>query len=118
MGKGVGSEGNESRALLLEAWVKLESTRMQTLEEAAAESKARDDLDLEGNREFLAGLKKRLPKKTKVRKALGVVDGEEEFEEKLDYVFPDDTKSEQNLKILEMAAAWKAKKLAMASSSS
>jgi len=37
--------------------------------------------------------------------------GQEAYEEFMDYIFPDDKPEQQNLKILEMAHAWKKRKL-------
>lgn len=52
----------------------------------------------------------RQPKKKKVRKNTGP--DEDDYEEFIDYIFPEDSAGEKNLKILQAAQAWKARKMA------
>merc|ERR1712194_408546 len=128
-------DSNESRALLFETWLKLEKRRLAklekivgTLDNVSNRATATGELTLDDakvlrdeiailiseQKKFIEDeLGPRQPKKTKVRKNLGIVDGEEEYEERLDYIFPDDKPREQNFKILEVAAAWKKKKLVL-----
>ena len=57
----------------------------------------------------------RQPKKKKVRRRIEKPGyDEEDYEEAIDYVFPDDDAAEQNYKLLAAAAAWKKKKNAKA----
>mmetsp|Transcript_52563 Transcript_52563/g.123005 ORF Transcript_52563/g.123005 Transcript_52563/m.123005 type:complete len:673 (-) Transcript_52563:83-2101(-) len=80
---------SEERAMLLEHWLKLE-----------------EEL---GEEEAIEAIKKRQAQRVKKKRA---VPGEEnQFEEYMDYVFPDDKPVQQNLKILEMAHAWKKRKV-------
>mmetsp|Transcript_49827 Transcript_49827/g.115697 ORF Transcript_49827/g.115697 Transcript_49827/m.115697 type:complete len:679 (-) Transcript_49827:63-2099(-) len=82
----------DERAMLLEHWLKLEK---EFGNEASAEA-----------------VEKRQPKRVKKRRAVpGETAGQEAYEEYMDYVFPDDKPEQQNLKILEMAHAWKKRKL-------
>merc|ERR1712032_161741 len=82
----------DERAMLLEQWLKLEREY--------------------GDADSAEGLVKRQPKRVKKRRAVAGDEGQEAFEEYMDYVFPDDEPEKQNLKILEMAHAWKKRKLA------
>jgi len=84
---------SDERAMLLEQWLKLEREHG---DEAAVEA-----------------VEKRQPKRVKKRRKLPTEEGQPDaFEEYMDYVFPDDKPEQQNLKILEMARMWKARKLA------
>mmetsp|Transcript_31945 Transcript_31945/g.67984 ORF Transcript_31945/g.67984 Transcript_31945/m.67984 type:complete len:673 (-) Transcript_31945:69-2087(-) len=84
----------DERAMLLEHWLKLE----QDAGDAAATE----------------AIEKRQPKRVKKRRAMPGEDGQDAYEEYMDYVFPDDKPEQQNLKILEMAHAWKRRKLGTA----
>lgn len=83
---------NEERAMLLEHWLQLE----------------RDH----GDAASLEAIQKRQPKRVKKRRAIPAEEGQEAYEEYMDYVFPDDKPEAANLKILELAHAWKKRKLA------
>jgi len=83
----------EERAMLLEHWLKIEKEN--------------------GEESEVASLEKRQPKRVKKKRAVPTEDGSQEaYEEYMDYVFPDDAPAQQNLKILEMAHAWKKRRLA------
>lgn len=82
---------NEERAMLLEHWLKLEQEH--------------------GDQQSLEAVEKRQAKKVKKRRSVPGDDGQETFEEYMDYVFPEDKPEAANLKILEMARAWKKRKL-------
>jgi len=82
---------NEERAMLLEHWLKLEQEH--------------------GDEKGLEAIQKRQPKRVKKRRSIPGEDGQETFEEYMDYVFPEDKPEAANLKILEMAHAWKKRKL-------
>jgi crooked neck len=89
--KGFKADGrNEERAMLLEHWLKLEKEH--------------------GDEASQDAVGKRQPKRVKKRRAVPGEDGQDAFEEYMDYVFPDDAPTQQNLKILEMAHAWKKRK--------
>jgi len=82
----------DERAMLLEHWLKLE----------------REFADEEG----VATIEQRQPKRVKKRRAVPTeTPGQEAYEEYMDYIFPDDKPEQQNLKILEMAHAWKKRKI-------
>lgn len=81
----------EERAMLLEHWLKLE----RELNDGKA----------------IEAIEKRQPKRVKKRRSVPGEDGQEIQEEYMDYVFPDDAPEQQNLKILEMAHAWKKRKI-------
>jgi len=85
----------DERAMLLEHWLKLE----------------RDH----GDEKSAEAVEKRQPKRVKKRRPIAGEDGPNAYEEYMDYVFPDDQPEQQNLKILEMARAWKKRKLEGAS---
>mmetsp|Transcript_27864 Transcript_27864/g.63225 ORF Transcript_27864/g.63225 Transcript_27864/m.63225 type:complete len:199 (-) Transcript_27864:14-610(-) len=78
---------NEERSMLLEHWLTLEREV--------------------GNNEHVAELESKQAKKVKKRRK----DEDGIWEEYVDFVFPDDG-PQKNLKILEMAQAWKRRKLA------
>jgi len=82
----------EERAMLLEHWLKLEEEY--------------------GDEKSMDAITKRQAKRVKKRRTIPGEDGQETYEEYMDYVFPDDKPEQQNLKILEMAHAWKKRKLA------
>merc|ERR1712048_58250 len=82
----------EERAMLLEHWLKVEQ-------------ELGDDRTVEA-------IQKRQPKRVKKRRTIPGEDGQDTYEEYMDYVFPDDKPEQQNLKILEMAHAWKKRRLA------
>jgi len=83
---------SEERSMLLEHWLKIEQ-----------EFGEEKDVEL---------VEQRQPKRVQKRRAVpGGVDGQDAFEEYMDYVFPDDKPQQQNLKILEMAREWKKRKL-------
>merc|ERR1719188_749641 len=81
----------DERAMLLEHWLKLEREH--------------------GDAAATEAIDKRQPKRVKKRRQVPGEDGQEAYEEFMDYVFPDDKPEQQNLKILEMAHAWKKRKL-------
>lgn len=83
---------SDERAMLLEQLLKLEK---ETGDEKAAEA-----------------VEKRQPKRVKKRRAVHGDEGQDAYEEYMDYVFPDDKPEQQNLKILEMAHMWKKRKMA------
>merc|ERR1719502_2022869 len=82
----------EERAMLLEHWSKVEQER--------------------GDEASIEAIAKRQPKRVKKRRTIPGEDGNDAYEEYMDYVFPDDTEKQQNLKILEMAHMWKKRKIA------
>merc|ERR1719401_93561 len=83
---------SDERAMLLEQWLKLEREH--------------------GDEASVEVVEKRQPKRVKKRRKLPTEEGQPEaYEEYMDYVFPDDKPEQQNLKILEMAHAWKKRKL-------
>ena len=58
-----------------------------------------------------AEVQAKMPKRIKKRRLMQSDDGEDAgWEEYFDFIFPDEEKKAPNLKILEMAAKWKAKK--------
>ena len=60
---------------------------------------------------MLAKMGPKMPKRIKKRRLMQSDDGDDAgWEEYFDYIFPDEEKKAPNLKILEMAAKWKAKK--------
>lgn len=82
----------DERAMLLEHWLKMEREY--------------------GDDENVQALEKRQAKRVKKRRAVPTEDGQTDaYEEYMDYVFPDDAPEQQNLKILEMAHAWKKRRL-------
>jgi len=83
---------HEERAMLLEHWAKVEQEQ--------------------GDEKGLDAIMKRQPKRVKKRRTVPGEDGQDAYEEYMDYVFPDDKPEQQNLKILEMAHAWKKRKIA------
>ncbi|CAE7458156.1 CRNKL1 [Symbiodinium natans] len=74
---------NEERAMLLEHLLKLEKEH--------------------GDDDSVKAAEKKQPERVKKRKAIQGEDGQEAFEEYMDYNFPEDSSETQNLKILEMA---------------
>eukprot|EP00931_Biecheleriopsis_adriatica_P003995 TRINITY_DN105736_c0_g1_i1.p1 TRINITY_DN105736_c0_g1~~TRINITY_DN105736_c0_g1_i1.p1 ORF type:complete len:672 (+),score=164.57 TRINITY_DN105736_c0_g1_i1:139-2154(+) len=82
---------NEERAMLLEHWLKMEQEH--------------------GDEKSIEAIQKRQAKRVKKRRNIPGEDGQDTFEEYMDYVFPEDSKETQNLKILEMAHAWKKRKI-------
>merc|ERR1719502_2495370 len=82
----------EERSMLLEHWQKIESEK--------------------GDDKTVEAIIKRQPKRVKKRRTIPGEDGNDAYEEYMDYVFPDDTEKQQNLKILEMAHMWKKRKIA------
>lgn len=89
-----GENRADERAMLLEHWLKMEQEY--------------------GNAATADAVERRQPKRVKKRRSVPGEDGQDAFEEYMDYVFPDDKPEQQNLKILEMARMWKAKKAAAA----
>lgn len=82
---------SDERTMLLEQWLKLEGEH--------------------GDQASIEAIEKRQPKRVKKRRAVASEDGQDAYEEFMDYVFPDDKPEQQNLKILEMARAWKKRKV-------
>merc|ERR1712039_175272 len=80
----------EERAMLLEHWMKVDEEN--------------------GDEKSIDAMAKRQAKRVKKRRTIPGEDGQETYEEYMDYVFPDDKPEQQNLKILEMAHAWKQRK--------
>jgi crooked neck len=62
-----------------------------------------------GDLEFVEKINARLPKTVKKRKRITDADGNLAWEEYYDYVFPEDGETNSNVKLLEMAHAWKNK---------
>eukprot|EP00916_Digyalum_oweni_P003553 GHVL01006383.1.p2 GENE.GHVL01006383.1~~GHVL01006383.1.p2 ORF type:complete len:354 (+),score=63.92 GHVL01006383.1:1014-2075(+) len=82
----------EDRALLVEHWLQIEKDK--------------------GDEDGVEMVTKKMPRKVKRKREVFSMSGESEgLEEYIAYIFPDDDGQPQNLKILEMAAAWKKKKL-------
>ncbi|KAG7565251.1 HAT (Half-A-TPR) repeat [Arabidopsis suecica] len=84
-------ELKEERAKLLEDWLNMEASFGMPGDVSAVQSK--------------------LPKKLKKRKPITREDGETEYEEYIDYLFPEESQT-MNLKILEAAHKWKKQKVA------
>ncbi|CAH8268222.1 unnamed protein product [Arabidopsis lyrata] len=84
-------ELKEERAKLLEDWLNMEASFGIPGDVSAVQSK--------------------LPKKLKKRKPITREDGETEYEEYIDYLFPEESQT-MNLKILEAAHKWKKQKVA------
>ena len=81
----------EERSMVLEAWL--------------------DACTVAGDDAREAEVQAKMPKRIKKRRLMQSDDGEDAgWEEYFDYIFPDEEKKAPNLKILEMAAKWKAKK--------
>ncbi|CAH8388447.1 unnamed protein product [Eruca vesicaria subsp. sativa] len=83
------SAHKEERATLLEDWVNME-TGFGSLGDVSV-------------------VQSLLPKKLKKRKAISTEDGSTEYQEYIDYLFPDESQT-TNLKILEAAHRWKKQK--------
>ncbi|CAL9246812.1 unnamed protein product [Arabidopsis halleri] len=84
-------ELKEERAKLLEDWLNMEASFGMPGDVSAVQSK--------------------LPRKLKKRKPITREDGETEYEEYIDYLFPEESQT-MNLKILEAAHKWKKQKVA------
>ncbi|XP_010436127.1 PREDICTED: crooked neck-like protein 1 isoform X2 [Camelina sativa] len=84
-------ELKEERATLLEDWLNME-TRF-------------------GNLGDVSIVRSKLPKKLKKRKQISREDGSTEYEEYIDYMYPEESQT-TNLKILEAAYKWKKQKVA------
>ncbi|CAD7972605.1 unnamed protein product [Amoebophrya sp. A25] len=113
---------NESRAMLLEFWLAQERKRatkeLKEMKEADIQASAEqqeqdqpDEVEISKDEveadEWVGKLRDRQPKKKKMR-------SEDDGQTYMDYIFPDDSAGEKNLKILQAAQAWKAKKAAKA----
>eukprot|EP00656_Telonema_subtile_P011648 TRINITY_DN1577_c0_g1_i2.p1 TRINITY_DN1577_c0_g1~~TRINITY_DN1577_c0_g1_i2.p1 ORF type:complete len:219 (+),score=81.02 TRINITY_DN1577_c0_g1_i2:74-730(+) len=86
------TEQKEERLMLLEDWMAFERTHGDAAAVEAAE--------------------KMQPKKILKKRAITTADGTEAgWEEYYDYIFPDEKGSAPNLKLLEMAQAWKKQKV-------
>lgn len=86
-----GAGEKEERVLLLEAWRDFETQN-------------RDE-------ESLANVIRKMPRRVKKRQRVQADDGTEEgWEEVFDYIFPEDEAIKPNLKLIEMAKAWKKQK--------
>lgn len=86
-----GANEKEERVLLLEAW--------------------RDFETQHGDNESLEKVMQKMPRRVKKRQRVQADDGSDEgWEEFFDYVFPEDEATKPNLKLLEMAKAWKRQK--------
>ncbi|XP_046981813.1 protein crooked neck [Schistocerca americana] len=84
------AQDKEERVMLLEAW--------------------RDFEKHHGDADSVAGVQARMPRRVKKRQRVQADDGSEEgWEEFFDYIFPEDEATKPNLKLLEMAKAWKRK---------
>ncbi|KAJ3191142.1 Crooked neck-like protein 1 [Irineochytrium annulatum] len=84
------NDSKEERVVLLEAWQELERTA--------------------GDAASLDTVVKKMPKAVKKRRRIETADGEDAqggWEEYYDYIFPDDETERPNLKLLELAHAWK-----------
>ena len=89
----------EERAMLLENWLEFEKVH--------------------GNSDTIEAVHKKLPHRVKKQRKVYREDGSDAgWEEYWDYVFPDDTESAPNLKLLEMARIWKHRKALDSDSSS
>ncbi|EOA13011.1 hypothetical protein CARUB_v10026005mg [Capsella rubella] len=86
-------ELKEERAMLLEEWLNMETGF--------------------GNLGDVSVVQAKLPKKLKKRKATSGQDGSTEYEEYIDYLFPEESQT-TNLKILEAAYNWKKQKVVKA----
>ncbi|RID54184.1 hypothetical protein BRARA_G01524 [Brassica rapa] len=84
-------ELKEERATLLEDWLNMETNF--------------------GNLGDVSVVQSKLPKKLKKRKPITREDGSTEYEEYIDYLYPEESQT-TNLKILEAAYKWKKQKLA------
>nr|CAD7423039.1 unnamed protein product [Timema monikensis] len=83
-----GANEKEERVLLLEAWREFETQH--------------------GDESSLNNVIKKMPRRVKKRQRVQADDGTEEgWEEFFDYIFPEDEATKPNLKLLEMAKAWK-----------
>ncbi|PSN43330.1 Protein crooked neck, partial [Blattella germanica] len=88
-----GANEKEERVLLLEAWRDFESQH--------------------GDEESVKNVMQKMPRRVKKRQRVQADDGvslyisEEGWEEFFDYIFPEDEATKPNLKLLEMAKAWK-----------
>lgn len=83
-----GAHEKEERVLLLEAW--------------------RDFEERHSDEKSVASVQARMPRRVKRRQRVQADDGSEEgWEEFFDYIFPEDEATKPNLKLLEMAKAWK-----------
>lgn len=86
-----GANEKEERVLLLEAW--------------------RDFETQHGDNESLEKVMQKMPRRVKKRQRVHADDGSDEgWEEFFDYIFPEDEATKPNLKLLEMAKAWKRQK--------
>lgn len=122
--RGVGAfkdaQQNEQRAMLFEYWLKTEKQNWRNVSEQLEQAKSGEideevegvELLVEDAEEWVEKVKKRQPQKVKKQRRLADIDGQPDYEEYIDYVFPDDEENKKPLKILAAAAAWKAKKKA------
>lgn len=95
--KSLRSSGNESRAMFLESW--------------------RDFEKLHGDDETRQNIRAKMPRRVKKKRKVYREDGSDAgWEEYWDYVFPDDAASAPNLKLLQLARAWKQNKATASSS--
>ncbi|XP_052209350.1 uncharacterized protein LOC127812868 [Diospyros lotus] len=85
-------ELKEERAMLLEEWLSMESSFGELGDANSVRAK--------------------MPKKLKRRRQIETEDGPTEYEEYIDYLFPEETQT-TNLKILEAAYKWKKQKVAL-----
>ncbi|XP_067011879.1 protein crooked neck isoform X2 [Anabrus simplex] len=87
-----GANEKEERVMLLEAWRDFETEH--------------------GDEESVKSVMQKMPRRVKKRQRVQADDGSEEgWEEFFDYIFPEDEATKPNLKLLEMAKAWKKSKV-------
>ena len=80
-------EKTADRVICLESWLEFEKEN--------------------GDSENVEAVKAKLPKTVKKRRRITAEDGSIQWEEYYDHVFPEDGDSNSNVKLLEMAHAWK-----------
>ena len=106
--------------MLLEQWLKHEQTALERLPEPDAEDLEEGAMvtheiqEYQEQRENHDKIRKRQPTRQKKRRKIETAPGDvSDYEEYLDFLFPDDTGAEKNLAILQAAQAWKKKKMQM-----
>jgi len=108
--RGVGAfkdaQQNEQRAMLFEYWLKTEKQNLRRVNEQLEQAKNGEiDMDVEGvelliedAEEWVEKVKKRHPQKVKKQRRLADIDGQPDYEEYIDYVFPDDEENKKKPK--------------------
>jgi hypothetical protein len=101
--RGVGEEGREDRALIVETWRAFEGGLVD--DEAAMGAEG----DVAAAQAHLAAVDKLLPRRVVKRRPVLAADGSEVgSEEYVAFLFPDDEAKPASLKLLELAQRWKA----------